>query len=187
MWTKLSNIHEQKTASNKFLLMQNFHEYRMDQNASISQHVAKVENMARQLKDLGEAVSNVAVMAKILGSLPSKYSSLLTAWHSVASDQQTLDNLYQRLLKEECRLGSNDDVTNALATMTMKQKAPTKSDDTKNQHQRKDIECNYCHKKGHIIKNFRKRISANNRKNNDSGDASALLAVDCKGNSWISE
>lgn len=47
MWAKLSNTHEQKTASNKLLLMQNFYENRMDRNATISQHVAKVKNMAR--------------------------------------------------------------------------------------------------------------------------------------------
>ena len=79
MWSKLSSIHEQKTASNKLLIMQKFHEYRMDQKSSILQHVAKIEYMARQLRDLGEMVSDVAIMAKILGSLPSKYNSLITA------------------------------------------------------------------------------------------------------------
>lgn len=114
--------------------MQKFHEYRLDQNALISQHVAKVENMVRQLKDLGEMVSDVAIMATILGSLPSKYSSLITAWDSVVNDQRTLENLHQRLLKEGSRLGANDDVTNALAAMSVKHQALKKSDETKNQH-----------------------------------------------------
>lgn len=38
----------------------------MDHKSSISQHVAKIENMARQLRDLGETVTDVAIMAKIL-------------------------------------------------------------------------------------------------------------------------
>jgi len=49
--------------------------------------------MARQLEDVGEKVSDVAVMAKILASLPSKYNSLITAWDSVDVENQTLNNL----------------------------------------------------------------------------------------------
>lgn len=60
---------------------------------SVTQHIAKVENMARQLKDLGEAVSDVTIMAKILGSLPSRFNALDTAWDSVDVDKQTLQDL----------------------------------------------------------------------------------------------
>ncbi|KYQ55982.1 hypothetical protein ALC60_05096, partial [Trachymyrmex zeteki] len=47
MWAKLSAIHEQTTATNRLLLTTKFHEYRMKIGDSISQHIAKVENMAR--------------------------------------------------------------------------------------------------------------------------------------------
>jgi len=74
----------------------------MSVNDSISQHITKVENMARQLRDLNENISDNAIMAKILGSLPTKYSAI-TAWDSVAIAEQTFENLRQRLLKEESR------------------------------------------------------------------------------------
>ncbi|XP_011637275.1 uncharacterized protein LOC105427306 [Pogonomyrmex barbatus] len=117
MWTKL--IHEQKTASNKLMLMQKFHEYCMTTNDSVSQHVAKIENMARQFKDFGGQVSDVAIMAKVLGSLPTKYNALITAWDSVDPAQQTLNSLLEHLLKEEARLIANDDVASALAAMSL--------------------------------------------------------------------
>ena len=41
IWTKLSSIHEQKSASNKLALTNKFHEYRMAQTDSIAQHFAK--------------------------------------------------------------------------------------------------------------------------------------------------
>jgi len=41
--------------------------------------VTKVENMARQLRDVGETFSDVTIIAKILGSLSEKYNALVTA------------------------------------------------------------------------------------------------------------
>lgn len=54
MWAKLNAVHEQKSDSNKLFLMTRFHEYKMATNDGVAQHIAKVENMARQLSDLGE-------------------------------------------------------------------------------------------------------------------------------------
>lgn len=45
----------------------------MDTASGISQHVARIENIAPQLSDVGENISNVAIMAKILGNQPSRY------------------------------------------------------------------------------------------------------------------
>ncbi|CAL1681018.1 unnamed protein product [Lasius platythorax] len=79
MWDTLSNIHEQKTETNKLILTQKFHEYRMSSSDSVVQHVAKVRNLASALKDVREVVFDVAIMAKILASLPSKFNALKTA------------------------------------------------------------------------------------------------------------
>ncbi|XP_076285580.1 uncharacterized protein LOC143211633 [Lasioglossum baleicum] len=119
MWAKLVRIHEQKTVSNKMLLLQKFHGHRMESNESVVQHVSRVQNIASQLKDLGEAVSDTAIMAKVLGSLPSKYNALQTTWDSVPEARQTLDNLLERLLKEERRLEDDNDVTQALAAVSL--------------------------------------------------------------------
>lgn len=125
MWRKLSAVYEQKSDSNKFFLMTRFHEYKMASNDSVVQHIAKVENMARQLCDLGERISDVTVMAKILGSLPIKYNALITAWDSVNSEQQTIDRLRQRLIKEEGRPGLVEEAcglsaVSALAAVSIK-------------------------------------------------------------------
>lgn len=86
--------------------------------------------IANGVKDIVVSVivmSDVAITAKILGSLPSKYNSLITAWDSVDPTQQTLNKLHQRLLKEEARLGTTNEMTNTLATMTLNNKKPQKS------------------------------------------------------------
>lgn len=109
MWDNLCRIHEQKSAANKLLLLQKFHEYRMASSDSVVQHIAKIQDMAAQLEDVGERVSELTVIAKILGSLSPKYSTLQTAWDSVDPIRQTLNNLEERLIREELRLGAESE------------------------------------------------------------------------------
>ena len=82
---------------------------------SVSQHIAKVENMARELKNVDEEVSDITIIAKILGSLPAKYNTFVTAWNSVEAANQTMFNLTQGLIKEEMRLTATDETASALA------------------------------------------------------------------------
>lgn len=79
MWQRLSNIHEQRSAVNKSVLLSRFYEYRMGVNETVMQHVAKIENLARQLNDVGEVLSDVAINTKILMTLPEKFNPLITA------------------------------------------------------------------------------------------------------------
>lgn len=169
MWSRLSVIHEQKSETNKLLLMTRFHDYKMASNDNVAQHIAKVENMARQLKDVGETVSNITIMAKILGSLPSKFSALVTAWDSVDTNNQTIHMLTQRLIKEEARMTVMDETSNALTATNVKhnQKKQTmdkKAADKRTQHPRKEITCFYCQKRGHIARECRKRLRETNNK-----------------------
>lgn len=47
MWVKLAKIHEQKSASNKLILNQRYHEYRMASEDSVVEHFTKVQNLAQ--------------------------------------------------------------------------------------------------------------------------------------------
>lgn len=114
IWDNLGQIHEQKSVSNKLVFIQRFHAYRMDLTDSIVQHIAKVRNLGGQLKDVGAAVTDITIMAQILASLTTKYSSFVTAWDSVDSARQTIDSLCERLIREETRLGAENDGVSAL-------------------------------------------------------------------------
>ncbi|XP_068994064.1 uncharacterized protein [Neodiprion pinetum] len=75
MWDALSRVHEQKSESNKLMLMSQLYEYRMSPGDSIMEHVANVQNMAARVIDVGERVSDATIMAKVLGSLSPKYAA----------------------------------------------------------------------------------------------------------------
>lgn len=116
MWIKLnSTVHKQKSASNKFLLSTKLYDYRMAPNDLIMQHIAKVRNLAAQLINVGEPMSQTTIMAKILGSLSPKYANFQTAWDNVPQEMQTLENLEERLLREEAGLSANDENPGAFA------------------------------------------------------------------------
>ncbi|XP_023317763.1 uncharacterized protein LOC111694319 [Trichogramma pretiosum] len=121
MWTKLKAIHAQCSSTHKLLLTQRFHEYRMSATDSVATHIAKVQNMARQLLDVGENVSDLTITAKILASLPSKYKGFRSAWNSVEPSRQTVEYLQQRLLEKESFLeGDIEEEAKALAATVKK-------------------------------------------------------------------
>ncbi|UYV79406.1 hypothetical protein LAZ67_17002496, partial [Cordylochernes scorpioides] len=167
MWKKLSTIYELKSETNKYLLQQRFFEYKMNPNDNIASHISKVEIQAQQLKDLGEPVSDVALITKIICSLPDKYKNFITAWDSVSSKEKTLENLTERLLKEESLQdhwdsSGNFKPDNALMTFSKFNRNSTDS----NKHQqhkqsikdkKKNTHCGYCKKKGHWWKECYKR------------------------------
>ena len=112
MRDRLINIHEQRPATHKLLLIQRFHEYRMEPTDSVVVHISKVQNIPRQIVDLGENLPDIVIIAKILASLPSKYRSL---WSRVVATRQTVEHLQERLLEEESYLENDEAEASALA------------------------------------------------------------------------
>ena len=176
MWDKLCSVHERKTESNKLNLSQQFHAYRMDPKDSVIQHVAKVQNMARQLLDLGENLPENQIMAKILASLPSKFHVFRSSWLSVDPKRQTVDYLEKRLIDEEAILNLQDAESVALAATTKptKQKGAQKgakknkkwNNNTK--RQTKDEGCFVCGDKHHFARNCPDRKYKAERGNSSS-------------------
>lgn len=63
--------------------------------------IAGLEQIAVQLRDLGVTVTDVAIITKVLVSLPSSFENFGPAWDSTPADQKTLSALTQRLVKLE--------------------------------------------------------------------------------------
>lgn len=120
MWNWLKAIHEQRSAINKLQLKQQFFNYKMSKTDSIAQHLSKIDTMAQALSDIGEPVTEVDKIAKVIGSLPIKYNNFITACNSCDEDKQTCDNLTARLLKEELRLTEMEDTNTAFASLNVR-------------------------------------------------------------------
>ncbi|XP_011877456.1 PREDICTED: uncharacterized protein LOC105567297 [Vollenhovia emeryi] len=178
MWTRLSAIHEQRSATSKIMLLQQFHEHKMDASGSVIDHVSKVQNMASHLRDVGEPMSDMAIMAKIIGSLPPRYSAFRTAWESAAVDSQTMDILTERLIREESRLSVDDNIASALSAVSVKGSGTKKNQGQGKKASKKDVECFVCRKKGHYARECRqKRKKTRDRDGEKSSAVSAFVTV----------
>lgn len=177
MWNRLISIHEQKTEISRELLWQKFYEYKMPDNGNIAKHISAIELLVRQLKDVKETISPSAICSKVINSLPSRFNAFRTAWDSVDSNQQTFENLSARLLKEESRMSHDDSEMSRLAlevkALQSKLESVTVNNKKKNINDlKKNSVCNYCKKKGHWIRECRKRLA--NIKKNDRSSTSNL-------------
>lgn len=80
MWTKLHNVFEQKSESGIHFLLQKFFRFEKSDDDDMANFVSKLEEIVRQLSDLGEKVSESMVVTRILMALPSSYNHFHSAW-----------------------------------------------------------------------------------------------------------
>lgn len=150
MMTTLESIFELKSEANKMILHEHFHQYKMAIGDSIAQHVSKIQNLAKQINDAGDNVSDMAIMTKILSTLPIKYRNVRQAWLSLDPSKQTINNLKARLLDEESNLQNYEETEKALVTLSINKKKH------ENEKPRGPL-CYSCRKRGHISRNCREK------------------------------
>ena len=68
MWRRLCTVHEQNTIENLQLLQQKFYELKMKPSSDMVYHINAVEQLAKQLTDLGELILKQALICKIMCS-----------------------------------------------------------------------------------------------------------------------
>ena len=164
--TKLESFYEQKSELNKMMVHERFYQYKMNPSDSIAQHIAKVECLAKQLKESGEEISNTAIMTKMVSTLPTKYRSLRQTWMSLDPSRQTIVNLTARLLDEEASLNVEEENETALLvakqyqrrnatgkprTLSNKEGNTNKADSNKD-YQQHHFSCYNCGRRGHFAK-----------------------------------
>lgn len=103
MWTRLKAKFTQKSVANKGQLWTQFYEYKFKGNLDILANITNVENIARQLKDIDEKVTEIQIINKILSILPSQYGHFNLIWECLAEKLQTMEILTMKLNSEERR------------------------------------------------------------------------------------
>lgn len=104
MWTKLHSVYEKKSETSMDYLQQKFFVYSKEPEDNIATFISKLQEIAQQLVDMGETISDKMLMTRILMSLSPQYNSFKSAWESTEASKRTLNELCTRLMIEESRL-----------------------------------------------------------------------------------
>lgn len=206
MWAKLKSVFDKESVVSIHLLQQKFFMLEFG-NESVSTYVSKLEEIKSKLKQAGEEISSKMVMTKILMSLPEHFRHFRSAWESVPEDNQTLDELISRLLIEEERSKSADEVT-ALTSSSRRIQGSVQGNQNgtvnkptchfchkvghnqkycfkkKNQ---KDKQCSFCKKSGHFeVDCYFKKNTKPRKQTEDPPDTNAFIgsSVQISGNDW---
>lgn len=167
MWDKLFTVYEQKSNASIHLLQQRFYSYTKDPADGIANHIAKLEEIVQQLKDLKEEISDTMVITKILMTLPANYNHFHSAWESTPDDKKTLDHLRSRLMIEESRIETQSSTDSGEAFMARQGKAKSNG---RRANTKKIGKCFKCGISGHWKTNCPKLQSSGSKRGED-GDA----------------
>lgn len=133
----------------------------MQPDDSIATHVSNIEFIVKQLKDMGETITDDCVITQVLRSLPGKYRGFTMAWNLMEANRKIMATLTDLLLQEDATMAMRDDARAAYKAQGEKkknrdQKAKERNNrDGKNKkydssNQKSDQTCWICDKQGHF-------------------------------------
>ncbi|CAK9829726.1 Retrovirus-related Pol polyprotein from transposon TNT 1-94 [Anthophora retusa] len=202
IWKKLHALYGDTSADAKQRCWQQFYEFRIKSGEPIATQIEKFETICKRLSDAGEETSDVAVMSKLLSSLPSRFSAFTMAWECTAKEERKKDNLIARIIREDKRLTTEEEDASSLAlqvkSLQLKldnqsgpdssvQKAKKRKPVLRKIEERKrKSSCNYCHEAGHWYRECKKRIADEKNNGRRKSDASGTAYV-CDISAFFSE
>ncbi|CAK9833143.1 hypothetical protein ANTRET_LOCUS9870 [Anthophora retusa] len=108
MWKKLNAVYDMKSDENLSIVQKQFFDFKWDSGESVSDNLAKVEQLTTKMTSLGGAVPDSMILTRILSILPKKFNHFHSAWDSVEDKKKTLENLTARLMTGEVRTLEQD-------------------------------------------------------------------------------
>jgi len=99
-WDALRNHFERETLANKLFLKKQYFRSEMKEGTSIDSHLKNMKEITDKLAAIGAAISEEDQVVTLLGSLPPRYSTLVTALETRV-DQVSLKFVQQALINEE--------------------------------------------------------------------------------------
>jgi len=159
MWDAIKAVREQQSDTHVLLATQAWHAFLWQPHHGVSSFLAEMNLLTQNVKSLGGSLDDKTVIGKILQCLPSRFHSFRMSWRLMSTGKETLSSLQSKLLAAELDMKTEDDVEeeNGVAFFVNKKKKfysknskkTSANNSRENKSDKKDIECWFCHKKGH--------------------------------------
>lgn len=176
-WDKLQSHFERDTLANRIYLKKQYFRAVMKDGECVEAHLKRMKDIVNKLSAIKVAISEEDQVVTLLGSLPERYSTVVTALEAQKPETLTLEFVQNALLNEEQKQGKR-----APETPGVHIGRTSASSDTA-LHVESDIRCYSCNQFGHIARwcsQSRQSSSYRGRggRGRGRGQHNARLAVD---------
>ena len=170
-WKKLESLYDRKSATNKAFLFTKLVNLKYRENSPIAEHLNEMNNLINQLASMKIVFDDELHALMLLSSLLKSWETLVvTVSNSAPEGVVSMSQVTSSLLNEETRrksVGSSHSEALVVNKQGRGRSVTPHSRDHSRGHSRgksrgrspnpkKDIECYYCHEKGHMKRECRK-------------------------------
>eukprot|EP00253_Pinus_taeda_P005669 PITA_05669 len=173
IWQQLKDLHETSNKSRAFFLKNQLFSIMMDEHVPLQEHLNKIKDIRDQLEAIGRTMEEEDLVVITLKSLPQSYEHFIETLNITATNVDLkFPDLCTKLMQQDRwkqQFGSgaaSASSENAFAAkyqspQSFQQKSSSQSFDSA---RKKTMQCNYCHKFGHMKKDCRQRIASEQKK-----------------------
>ncbi|MCO5612796.1 hypothetical protein L7F22_067067 [Adiantum nelumboides] len=164
VWQALSNLYEKKSAASQVYWLKKLIDLRMKESTLMSAHLNEFNTILSQLQAQEVEFKDSVKAMFLLVTLPDLWDTFRTAIsNSAPPDGLKCTDVESSLLMEEVSHKNVED-TKSSSAMHIRGRPKSRGNNEKNGHNKsksrersksrtgKDVECYYCHKKGHVKK-----------------------------------
>lgn len=184
IWDALEANFENKSSSQRSMLMEKFTSFKIKSVKDISKGIGEVQSIAAKLKSMGATIDDEFIISIILKALPENFRSWKSTWKMVNAENPSLNGLITGILAE-----IHDMKTPESSALVATSKPWTGKRQYENRRTKKN-ECFYCKKPGHWAKDCRKK-QADEDGSKEKIHGVAMMATDSNSKSeqhvWIAD
>ncbi|GKD04573.1 putative RNA-directed DNA polymerase [Tanacetum coccineum] len=179
LFKALSNMYEKPSASNKVFLIQQLVNTKMNEGASVADHVNEFNSILSRLMSVDIKFDDEVQALLLLSSLPESWSGTVTAVSgSTGSTKLKFDNIRDLILGEDIRRKTSGEYSNSLLSAEDKgrgrkqdrgqkhNRSRSKSKKRGQSKNRQDITCWNCNQKGHFRNQCSKPVTSRDKEVN---------------------
>ncbi|KAL6314361.1 hypothetical protein AAG906_021191 [Vitis piasezkii] len=159
LWNKLEQLYARKTGNNKLFLIKKMMSLKYQDGTPMTDHLNTFQGIINQLAGMNIKFEEEVQGLWLLGTLPDSWETFRTSLSNSAPDGiMNMDLVKSCVLNEEMRRKSQGSSSQS-SVLVIEKRGRSKSRGPKNRDRSKsktnkfaNVECHYCHLKGHIKK-----------------------------------